>query len=168
MLEPLDKLEIRFTLNGKELYATVAARKHLADFLREDMELKGTHLGCEHGVCGACTVLLDGEPVRGCLVLAVQVDGRQVETIEGAVRSGRVGPLVDAFQERNAGQCGFCSPAMILTTADLLARVPNPTRHQVREQISGNYCRCTGYEAIVDAVMKVATAHPGNDGQHKR
>lgn len=167
MLEPQEKLEIRFTLNGDEQYATVAARKHLADFLREDMELKGTHLGCEHGVCGACTVLLDGEPVRGCLVLAVQVDGRQVKTIEGAVRSGRVGSLVDAFHERNAGQCGFCSPAMILTAAELLARVPNPTRQQVREQISGNYCRCTGYEAIVDAVIKVAAAHPGNDGQKR-
>lgn len=163
MLEPQEKLEVRFTLNGDGKCATVSARKHLADFLREDMELKGTHLGCEHGVCGACTVLLDGEPVRGCLVLAVQIDGRQVETIEGAVRSGRVGSLVDAFQERNAGQCGFCSPAMILTAAELLARVPNPTRQQVREQISGNYCRCTGYEAIVDAVIKVAAAHSGTD-----
>lgn len=168
MLEPQERFEIRFTLNGSELCATVPVRKHLADFLREDMELKGTHLGCEHGVCGACTVLLDGEPVRGCLVLAVQIDGRQVETIEGAVRSGRVGALVDAFQERNAGQCGFCSPAMILTAAELLSRVPNPTRRQVREQISGNYCRCTGYEAIVDAVVKVAAAHPGNDGQQER
>lgn len=167
MLEPQDKLDISFTLNGSEQRATVAVRKHLADFLREDMELKGTHLGCEHGVCGACTVLLDGEPVRGCLVLAVQVDGRQVETIEGAVRTGRVAALVDAFQERNAGQCGFCSPAMILTAAELLARVPNPTRYQVREQISGNYCRCTGYEAIVDAVVKAAAVHQGDDRQQK-
>ena len=167
MLEPQDKLDISFTLNGSEQRATVAARKHLADFLREDMQLKGTHLGCEHGVCGACTVLLDGEPVRGCLVLAVQVDGRQVETIEGAVHSGRVAALVDAFQERNAGQCGFCSPAMILTAAELLARVPNPSRHQVREQISGNYCRCTGYEAIVDAVVKAAAVRPADDRQQK-
>lgn len=167
MFEPQERCEIRFMLNGSELCATVSVRKHLADFLREDLELKGTHLGCEHGVCGACTVVLDGEPVRGCLVLAVQVDGRQVETIEGAVQSGRVGALVDAFHERNAGQCGFCSPAMILTAAELLARVPNPTRHQVREQISGNYCRCTGYEAIVDAVVKVAAAHPGSDGQQR-
>ena len=168
MLEPLEKLEIKFTLNGEQVCATVAARQHLADFLREDMELKGTHLGCEHGVCGACTVLLDGDPVRGCLVLAVQADGRQVETIEGAVRSGRVGALVDAFQERNAGQCGFCSPAMILTAAELLSRVPNPTRHQVREHLSGNYCRCTGYEAIVDAVVTAAGVRPGNDAQPKR
>lgn len=168
MLEPQEQLEVSFMLNGRRQRSTVAARKHLADFLREDMELKGTHLGCEHGVCGACTVLLDGEPVRGCLVLAVQVDGRQVETIEGAVQSGRVRALVDAFQERNAGQCGFCSPAMILTAAELLARVPNPTRHQVREQISGNYCRCTGYEAIVDAVITAAAARHGNDRQQNR
>ena len=168
MLEPQEQLEVSFTLNGRKQRSTVAARQHLADFLREDMELKGTHLGCEHGVCGACTVLLDGEPVRGCLVLAVQVDGREVETIEGAVQSGRVRALVDAFQERNAGQCGFCSPAMILTAAELLARVPNPTRRQVREQISGNYCRCTGYEAIVDAVITAAAARDGNDGQQKR
>ena len=162
MLEPLEKFEINFTLNGELVSANVAVRQHLTDFLREDMELKGTHLGCEHGICGACTVILDGEPVRGCLVLAVQVDGRHVETIEGAVSSGRVAPLVDAFQERNAGQCGFCSPAMILTAAQLLKLVPNPTRQEVREYISGNYCRCTGYEAIVDAVLIAAASYAGN------
>lgn len=165
MLEPLEKFDINFTLNGELVSANVAARQHLTDFLREDMELKGTHLGCEYGICGACTVMLDGEPVRGCLVLAVQVDGRHVETIEGAVCSGRVAPLVDAFQERNAGQCGFCSPAMILTAAQLLKQVPNPTRQEVREYVSGNYCRCTGYEAIVDAVLMAAASNAGNTVQ---
>lgn len=158
MLEPQDTVEIDCVVNGEPVRAHVPARQHLADFLRERLELKGTHLGCEHGVCGACTVLLDGEPVRGCLVLAAQVHGGAVETIEGAVRSGRVDALVDAFHARNAGQCGFCSPAMVLTAADLLARNPSPSRHEVREHISGNYCRCTGYQAIVDAVMDVAAA----------
>ena len=157
MPEPQDRLEIGFRLNGEARRITVQVRQHLADFLREELELTGTHLGCEHGVCGACTVVLDGEPVRACLVLAVQVDGRTVETIEGAVASGRVDDLVDAFQARNAGQCGFCSPAMILTAAHLLSSQPSPSRQEVREHLSGNYCRCTGYEAIVDAVMLTAT-----------
>ncbi len=166
MLEPQEWVEIDCIVNGESVRTRVSARQHLADFLREQLELKGTHLGCEHGVCGACTVLLDDEPVRGCLVLAVQADGRKVETIEGAVSSGRVSALVDAFQARNAGQCGFCSPAMVLTTAELLARNPSPSRAEVREYISGNYCRCTGYQAIVEAVMDVASggkdtgAHP--------
>jgi carbon-monoxide dehydrogenase small subunit len=155
--EPQDRLEIGFRLNGEARRITVQVRQHLADFLREELELTGTHLGCEHGVCGACTVVLDGEPVRACLVLAVQVDGRTVETIEGAVASGRVDDLVDAFQARNAGQCGFCSPAMILTAAHLLSSQTSPSRQEVREHLSGNYCRCTGYEAIVDAVMLTAT-----------
>lgn len=153
------------TINGAKVRATVPVRQHLADFLRDAMQLKGTHLGCEHGVCGACTVLLDGEPVRGCLVLAVQVDARHVETIEGAVSSGRVAALVHAFEHRNAAQCGFCSPAMILVAAELLARVPSPTRLQVREQISGNYCRCTGYEAIVDAILIAASFLAPDRGQ---
>lgn len=161
MREPQESIEIDCTVNGEAVRTRVAARQHLADFLREQLELKGTHLGCEHGVCGACTVLLDGEPVRGCLVLAAQVDGRKVETIEGAVRSGRVDTLVDAFHARNAGQCGFCSPAMVLTAAELLARNPSPSREEVREHISGNYCRCTGYQAIVEAVMDVAAGRKG-------
>jgi aerobic carbon-monoxide dehydrogenase small subunit len=162
MLEPQEVIEIDCIVNGDTVRTFVAARQHLADFLREQLELKGTHLGCEHGVCGACTVLLDGEPVRGCLVLAAQVDGRKIETIEGAVRSGRVDALLEAFHERNAGQCGFCSPAMVLTTAELLAQNPSPSREEVREHISGNYCRCTGYQAIVDAVMDVAADRKGS------
>lgn len=165
MLEPQETIDITCKVNGEAVHARVAARQHLADFLREALELKGTHLGCEHGVCGACTVLLDGEPVRGCLVLAAQAEGRTVETIEGAVRSGRVDSLIDAFQARNAGQCGFCSPAMILTAADLLGRCPCPSRQEVREHISGNYCRCTGYQAIVEAVMDVALDGKGSEAK---
>lgn len=168
MTEPRETFDIACTINGVAIRATVPVRQHLADFLREQMELTGTHIGCEHGVCGACTVVLDGEPVRGCLVLAVQADGRRVETIEGAVASGRVKDLVDAFEQRNAAQCGFCSPAMILTAADLLARVRNPSRTEVREQISGNYCRCTGYEAIVDAVMTAATRSAATNAQESK
>lgn len=164
MPEPQEQIEIGFRLNGEQRTATVQVRQHLADFLREECQLKGTHLGCEHGVCGACTVVLDGEPVRGCLVLAAQVDGREVETIEGAVASGRVDHLLDAFQERNAGQCGFCSPAMILTASHLLSMHAAPSRQEVREHLSGNYCRCTGYEAIVDAVMLAASRRQGNRG----
>lgn len=156
MREPEETLEIACTVNGEPVRARVSARQHLADFLRTQLELKGTHLGCEHGVCGACTVVVDGQPVRGCLVLAAQADGATIETIEGAVQSGRVNDLVDAFHQRNAAQCGFCSPSMILTAADLLQHQPNPTRTEVREHLSGNYCRCTGYEAIVDAVMSTA------------
>ncbi len=156
MSEPKDWMDITCTINAEVVQARVQVRQHLADFLREQLELKGTHLGCEHGVCGACTVVLDGEPVRSCLVLAVQADGQRIETIEGAVQSGRVTDLVDAFQERNAAQCGFCSPAMILTAAHVLQEHPNPSRADIREELSGNYCRCTGYEAIVDAVVSTA------------
>jgi carbon-monoxide dehydrogenase small subunit len=156
MVEPRDTFEISCGVNGARVRATVPVRQHLADFLREHLQLTGTHLGCEHGVCGACTVILDGQPVRGCLVLAVQADGGEVETIEGAVASGRLAKLLRAFEQRSAAQCGFCSPAMLLTAADLLVRMPQPSRAEVREHLSGNYCRCTGYEAIVDAVMAAA------------
>ena len=156
MREPEDTVTLTYTVNGQPVHAQVPARQHLADFLREHLELKGTHLGCEHGVCGSCTVILDQQPVRGCLVLAAQADGATLETIEGAVQSHRVTDLVDAFVERNAAQCGFCSPAMILTAAHLLEHHANPSRAEVREHLSGNYCRCTGYEAIVDAIEVTA------------
>jgi carbon-monoxide dehydrogenase small subunit len=156
MREPEEIVAIRCTVNAQPVHAHVPARQHLADFLRDHLELKGTHLGCEHGVCGSCTVLLDQQPVRGCLVLAVQADGATIETIEGAVQSRRVTDLVDAFVDRNAAQCGFCSPAMILTAAHLLEQHPDPSPAEVREHLSGNYCRCTGYEAIVDAVIHTA------------
>lgn len=149
---------IRLTVNGEVVEAEVRPRMHLADFLRDTLGLTGTHLGCEHGVCGACTVRLDGAIVRGCLVLAVQADGAVVETIEGVSDTGEVADLQAAFAERNALQCGYCTPGMILTAQDLLARPGVPDRVAIREHLSGNYCRCTGYQSIVDAVEAVARA----------
>jgi carbon-monoxide dehydrogenase small subunit len=128
----------------------------LVDFLREDLELIGTHIGCEHGVCGACTVRLDGAVVRGCLVLAVQCDSAEVETIEGVSDSGAIADLQLAFQQRNALQCGYCTPGMLISAQELLARGGVPSRDTIREHLSGNYCRCTGYQAIVDAIESVA------------
>ncbi|WP_287990746.1 (2Fe-2S)-binding protein [Acidiphilium sp.] len=150
---------ISLIVNGERVEAEVPARLHLADFLRERLGLTGTHLGCEHGVCGACTVRLDGAIVRGCLVLAVQAAGCVVETIEGVSDSGELADLQEAFWRRNALQCGYCTPGMMLAAADFLAHAPDPTdRAAIREHLSGNYCRCTGYEAIVDAVEATARA----------
>jgi carbon-monoxide dehydrogenase small subunit len=128
---------------------------HLVDFLREELGLTGSHLGCEHGVCGACTVRVDGEIVRGCLMLAVQANGCRVETVEGLSDSGELKRLQKAFHERNALQCGFCTPGMLLAAQDLLKRNPKPDREAIRAHISGNFCRCTGYQAIVDAIEDV-------------
>ncbi|HVX92017.1 MAG TPA: (2Fe-2S)-binding protein [Xanthobacteraceae bacterium] len=151
-------VEIALRVNGEDVRERVEARRTLADFLREDLGLTGTHVGCEHGVCGACTVRVDGEIVRGCLMLAAQCDGARVETIEGVSRAGEIADLQDAFARRNAAQCGFCSPAMLLTAQDLLAGGHRPSREAIRRHLSGNYCRCTGYQAIVDAVEAVAAA----------
>jgi carbon-monoxide dehydrogenase small subunit len=134
----------------------VKARQHLADFLRNELELTGTHLGCEHGVCGACTVLLDGGSVRSCLTLAVQACGKAVDTIEGMTANGKLSALQQAFIERNAAQCGFCSSGMLLTAYELLALGKATSRSEIREFISGNMCRCTGYHAIIDAIAAVA------------
>jgi carbon-monoxide dehydrogenase small subunit len=150
--------DIALTVNGEAVRERVDARRTLVDFLREDLSLTGSHVGCEHGVCGACTVLLDGAIVRGCLTLAVQCDGGRVETIEGVSDSGTLADLQQAFQVRNALQCGFCTPGMLLTAAALLAQGGVPSREKIREHLSGNYCRCTGYHAIVDAVEAVAQA----------
>lgn len=150
--------DVTLTVNGERTTRRVEGRTHLVDFLRGDLGLMGTHVGCEHGVCGACTLRLDGEIVRGCLVLAVQCDGRSVETIEGVSDSGEIRDLQDAFIARNAAQCGYCTPGMLMAAADLLAHNETPTRDEIREHISGNYCRCTGYHAIVDAVETVAAA----------
>lgn len=150
--------EITFRLNGHEERARVPVRMHLVDFLRAQFQLSSPRVGCEHGVCGACTLRLDGLPVRGCLVLAVQVDGRHVETLEGLTASGEIADLQDAFVARNATQCGYCTSGMLITAADLLAENPAPDRDAIREHLSGNICRCTGYEAIVDAVESVAAA----------
>jgi aerobic carbon-monoxide dehydrogenase small subunit len=153
--------EISLRVNGEDVHEHVEARKTLVDFLRDDLGLTGSHIGCEHGVCGACTVILDGVVVRGCLVLAVQCDGAQVDTIEGLSDSGAIADLQDAFQRRNALQCGFCTPGMLIGAQDLLARGGIPSRDAIREHISGNYCRCTGYHAIVDAIESIALKRAG-------
>ncbi len=150
--------DITFTLNGEAVTETVEPRTHLADFLRDQLGLTGTHIGCEHGVCGACTVRVDGEIVRACLTLAVQVDGCKVETIEGVSDTGEIADLQLAFRERNALQCGYCSPGMLIASAELLKRETVPTRDEIRYHLSGNYCRCTGYHAIVDAVEATVKA----------
>jgi carbon-monoxide dehydrogenase small subunit len=156
--------DITLTVNGEETRATVDARKTLVDFLREDVALTGSHVGCEHGVCGACSVRVDGAVVRGCLMLAVQCDGMRVETIEGVADTDEIADLQEAFIARNALQCGFCTPSMLLTAQELLAAGGIPSREQIRMHLSGNYCRCTGYQAIVDAVEAVAKArHPSQD-----
>ena len=155
--------DIALTVNGERVARRVEARQHLIDFLRLDLGLMGTHTGCEHGLCGACTVRVDGKIVRGCLVLAVSLDGATVETIEGVSDSGEIRDLQDAFVARNACQCGYCTPGMLLTAADLLATNTKPTREEIREHLSGNYCRCTGYHAIVDAVEAVAHQRSGQD-----
>jgi len=153
--------DIALTVNGEEVREHVDARKTLVDFLREDLSLTGSHVGCEHGVCGACTVRVDGVVVRGCLMLAVQCDGTRVETIEGVSDQGEIADLQSAFEARNALQCGYCTPGMLLTAQELLARGGVPSREQIRAHLSGNYCRCTGYHAIVDAVEAVAQSRAG-------
>ena len=147
-----ETLDITLTVNGAPVSRRVPVRRHLVDFLRQDLGLTGSHLGCEHGVCGACTVRVDGRIVRGCLMLAVQADGSAVETVEGLTESGEIADLQAAFVERNALQCGYCTPGMLLAAAELLARATAMTRAEIRAFLSGNYCRCTGYQAIVDAV----------------
>jgi carbon-monoxide dehydrogenase small subunit len=147
-----DEVLIEATVNGKPLKTQVKARQHLADFLRQEMELTGTHLGCEHGVCGACPVLIDGRTVRGCLSLAAQISGKRVDTIEGLSESGHLAQLQEEFIARNAAQCAFCSSGMLLTVYELLSTDVTLSRAEIREHMSGNMCRCTGYHAIVDAV----------------
>ena len=148
-------LDITLTVNGTPVSRRVQPRQHLVDFLRDELGLTGSHIGCEQGVCGACTLRVDGEIVRGCLMLAVQADGRRVETIEGLSDSKELAPLQKAFHERNALQCGFCTPGMLLAAQDLLRRNRQVSREEIRMHISGNYCRCTGYQAIVDAIEDV-------------
>jgi aerobic carbon-monoxide dehydrogenase small subunit len=149
-------LSISLLVNGERVDAIILPRLNLADFLREQLKLTGTHVGCEHGVCGACTVRVNGEIVRACLTLAAQSDGASVETIEGLSDSGEIADLQAAFRDRNALQCGFCTPAMLIAAQDLLTQEAEPDRARIREHLSGNYCRCTGYHAIVDAVEATA------------
>ena len=147
---------ISLDVNGERVEALISPRTNLADLLRDHLKLTGTHVGCEHGVCGACTVRVDGEIVRACLTLAVQTHGAFVETIEGLSDSGEIADLQEAFRERNALQCGFCTPGMLIAAQDLLKHEKEPDRARIREHLSGNYCRCTGYQAIVDAVEAAA------------
>src|SRR5689334_22107406 len=154
-------LSISLHVNGESIETQVLPRMNLADFLREQLHLTGTHVGCEHGVCGACTVRVDGEIVRACLMLAVQAHGASVQTIEGLSDSGEIADLQSAFRDRNALQCGYCTPGMLVAAQDLLRQNPNPSREHIREHLSGNYCRCTGYQAIVDAVEATARSRVG-------
>jgi carbon-monoxide dehydrogenase small subunit len=154
-------LPISLEVNGEPVDAHVLPRLNLADFLREHLKLTGTHVGCEHGVCGACTVRVNGEIVRSCLMLAVQTHGASVVTIEGLSDSGEIADLQVAFRDRNALQCGFCTPGMLVAAQDLLQQETEPDREKIREHLSGNYCRCTGYQAIVDAVETTARARMG-------
>jgi carbon-monoxide dehydrogenase small subunit len=152
------QVAISLAVNGERVEAQVLPRLNLADFLREQLKLTGTHVGCEHGVCGACTVRVNGEIVRSCLTLAVQANGAEVETIEGLSDSGEIADLQTAFRDRNALQCGFCTPGMLMAAQDLLRENRTPARDEIREHLAGNYCRCTGYQAIIDAVENAARA----------
>ena len=155
------QIQISLDVNGERVDAHVLPRLNLADFLREHLQLTGTHVGCEHGVCGACTVRVNGDIVRSCLMLAVQTHGASVQTIEGLSDSGEIADLQAAFRDRNALQCGFCTPGMLMAAQDLLKQQAAPDREQIREHLSGNYCRCTGYQAIIDAVETTARMRAG-------
>jgi len=147
---------VTVTVNGATYERLVPPRLLLSDFLREELKLLGTHVGCEHGICGACTVLLDGRPARSCLTFAVQVDGARLETVESLASGGQLHPIQRAFQEQFGLQCGFCTPGILMTAAFLLSRDTDPTEQQVREELSGNLCRCTGYQHIVESVLAAA------------
>jgi aerobic-type carbon monoxide dehydrogenase small subunit (CoxS/CutS family) len=151
-----DLVSVRMKVNGREETAVAQPRMLLSDFLRHELGLTGVHVGCEHGVCGACTVLLDGIPVRACLLFAVQIGDAEVTTIEGLAEGGELHPMQEAFRGNHALQCGFCTPGMVLTAVDLLRRNPHPDERFIREGLSGNLCRCTGYEGIVAAVLEAA------------
>src|ERR671924_800620 len=153
------KRTIRLTVNGRIYERTIEVRLTLADFLRDELNLTGTHLGCEHGICGACTILFDGEAVRSCLLLAVQADGASLMTVEGLAQGPELHPLQQAFQENHALQCGFCTPGFLMTAYAFLQDTPNPTEDQVREAISGNICRCTGYAPIIQAILQASSSH---------
>jgi carbon-monoxide dehydrogenase small subunit len=156
-----DRIDVSLTVNGEQVEARVSAGQHMIDFLRSELGLTGAHASCEHGVCGACTLRVDGRSVRGCLMLAAQADNTEVWTLEGLSDSAAIADLQAAFIERNAMQCGFCTPGMLMAADELLSRGGVPARTEIREHLSGNYCRCTGYEAIVDAVEQVARQRAG-------
>jgi carbon-monoxide dehydrogenase small subunit len=159
-----EELAVSMTVNGERVTRSVPVRQHLVDFLRIALGLTGSHIGCEHGICGACSVRVDGAVVRGCLMLAVQADGCEVTTIEGLTESGEIADLQAYFVERNALQCGYCTPGMLMTAAELLKQRKSMPREEIRAFLSGNYCRCTGYHAIVDAVETTLKARAGQVG----
>jgi aerobic-type carbon monoxide dehydrogenase small subunit (CoxS/CutS family) len=156
MTEPVKELDLAVEVNGRNYRAKVEARRTLADFLRDDLGLTGTHLGCEHGACGACTVLVDDQPVRSCLMLGVQANGARVATVEGLAADGKLHPIQQSFKEHHGLQCGFCTPGFLMMAVALLRENNDPSEHEVREYISGNICRCTGYQFIVDAILAAA------------
>jgi carbon-monoxide dehydrogenase small subunit len=163
-----DTYDVRLTVNGTERSASTAPRRTLADFLREELDLTGTHIGCEHGVCGACTVILDGEAVRSCLMLAVQADGATIRTIEGLATdqaNGVMNELQEAMRDSHGFQCGFCTPGFLMQITALIEDTPQPDEHEIREALSGNICRCTGYESIVNGVLR-ATGQAVPEGAH--
>lgn len=151
-----DMRKVTLTVNGKSYSREVESRLTLVDFIRHEINLTGTHVGCEHGVCGACTVLLDGAAVRACLLLAVQANGKTIDTVEGLADGDKLNPLQEAFRDHHGLQCGFCTPGMLMTLTEFLREQPNPTESEVRDAISGNLCRCTGYQAIVAAALDAA------------
>jgi len=151
-----DTRTISLTVNGQPHVAQVEPRRLLVDFLREDLGLPGTHIGCEHGVCGTCTVLMNGESIRSCITLAVQATGSEIATVEGLARGGTMHPLQEAFWEQQGLQCGYCTPGMLLRSLEFLRENPNPTAEEAREAIASNLCRCTGYQFIVDAILDAA------------
>jgi carbon-monoxide dehydrogenase small subunit len=155
--------QVTLRVNGVEHSAATEVRRTLVDFLRDDLELTGTHVGCEHGVCGACTVLIDGEPVRSCLMLAVQANGSTIETIEGLGSPDDLSPLQQSFRASHGFQCGFCTPGFVMTTVALLRENPHPTEDEIRHSLSGNICRCTGYQSIVEGVKLAAEAGLGRN-----
>ena len=157
MIGVVDQREISLRVNGQEMRAVAEPRMTLADFLRDRLRLTGTHLGCEHGICGACTILMDGRSVRSCLMFAVQAEGHELQTVEGlAPGDGAMHPIQEAFSEEHGLQCGFCTPGFLMSVAELLGDVPDPSEEEIRERLSGNLCRCTGYQNIVAAVKSAA------------
>jgi carbon-monoxide dehydrogenase small subunit len=161
-----ERVPIELTVNGENVSRSVPVRQHLVDFLRTELGLTGTHLGCEHGSCGACSLRVDGVLVRGCLMLAVQADGSEVVTIEGLDATGEIADLQAAFVQRNALQCGFCTPGMLMTAAELVRADTHKTRAEIRTHLAGNFCRCTGYHAIVDAVAAILDRRANRGGKH--
>jgi aerobic carbon-monoxide dehydrogenase small subunit len=152
----MNTVDIEVKVNGKMRKASVPARLLLSDFVRQDLNLPGTHIGCEHGVCGACTILVNDEPVRSCLMFAAQVDGAEISTVEAMGKASSLHPIQQAFWEEHGLQCGFCTPGMLIIAQDLLKKNPNPTEDEVRDVVSDNLCRCTGYQNIVNSIMKAA------------